>query len=42
MVDSGTSHGPTRFRMPKGNAGMNVNKKGFSDHFPVSMLLEGD
>ena len=40
MVDHRVSKGPIRFGLPKGNAARNVNKRGFSDHFPVSVVLE--
>ena len=40
MVDHRVSHGPIRFGLPKGNAAQNVNRAGFSDHFPVSLVLQ--
>lgn len=40
MVDGRASEGPIRFGLPKGNAALNVNPNGFSDHFPVSVLIE--
>ena len=39
MVDHRVTHGPIRFGLPKGNAAQNVNTAGFSDHFPVSVVL---
>lgn len=39
MVDHRVSYGPIRFGLPKGNVS-NVNTAGFSDHFPVSVVLE--
>ena len=39
MVDHRVSRGPIRFGLPKGNAARNVNAGGFSDHFPVSVVL---
>jgi hypothetical protein len=38
MVDHRVSYGPIRFGLPKGNVS-NVNTNGFSDHFPVSVVL---
>lgn len=40
MVDHRVSHGPIRFGLSKGNAAKNVNTSGFSDHFPVSVILQ--
>jgi len=40
MVDHKVSFGPIRFGLPKGNAAKNVNPNGFSDHFPVSVILQ--
>lgn len=40
MVDHRVSEGPIRFGLPKGNAAQNVNTAGFSDHFPVSVVLQ--
>lgn len=39
MVDHRVAEGPIRFGLPKGDAAKNVNTDGFSDHFPVSMVL---
>jgi hypothetical protein len=38
MVSHRVSEGPIRFGLPKGDV-RNVNPDGFSDHFPVSVLL---
>jgi endonuclease/exonuclease/phosphatase family metal-dependent hydrolase len=40
MVDHRVAHGPIRFGLPKGDAAQNVNLNGFSDHFPVSVVLQ--
>jgi endonuclease/exonuclease/phosphatase family metal-dependent hydrolase len=40
MVDHRVSYGPIRFGLPEGNAAKNVNTSGFSDHFPVSVVLQ--
>ena len=40
MVDHRVSEGPIRFGLPKGDAARNVNTSGFSDHFPVSVVLQ--
>lgn len=40
MVDHRVNEGPIRFGLPKGDAANNVNTDGFSDHFPVSVLLD--
>jgi endonuclease/exonuclease/phosphatase family metal-dependent hydrolase len=42
MVDDRSSEGPIRFGLPKGDVQKNVNTKGYSDHFPVSVELEED
>ena len=39
MVDHRVAYGPIRFGLPKGNAEQNVNTQGYSDHFPVSVVL---
>jgi endonuclease/exonuclease/phosphatase family metal-dependent hydrolase len=39
MVDHRVAHGPIRFGLPKGKPDRNVNTDGFSDHFPVSVVL---
>lgn len=38
MVDHRVAYGPIRFGLPKGNPA-NVTPTGFSDHFPVSVVL---
>ncbi|MEK7747948.1 MAG: endonuclease/exonuclease/phosphatase family protein [Nitrospirota bacterium] len=40
MVAHSVAEGPIRFGLPKGNAKKNTNIKGFSDHFPVSVILQ--
>ena len=40
MVDHRVNYGPIRFGLPKGNAGANVNLDGYSDHFPVSVVID--
>ncbi|MFN7820557.1 MAG: endonuclease/exonuclease/phosphatase family protein [Cyanobacteriota bacterium] len=40
MVDARLAEGPIRFGLPKGNRQANVNQAGYSDHFPVSVLIE--
>lgn len=40
MTDSKASPVPIRFGLPKGNARKNVNREGFSDHYPVSLTVE--
>jgi hypothetical protein len=40
MVSPSVAQGPIRFGLPKGNAAQNVNTAGFSDHFPVSVVLQ--
>ena len=40
MVDHRVAEGPIRFGLPKGNPAQNVNTAGFSDHFPVSVVLQ--
>jgi endonuclease/exonuclease/phosphatase family metal-dependent hydrolase len=39
MVSTKVGEGPIRFGLPDGNAAKNVNPDGFSDHFPVSVML---
>lgn len=39
MVDHRSGYGPIRFGLPKGAAEKNVTRSGFSDHFPVSVIL---
>jgi endonuclease/exonuclease/phosphatase family metal-dependent hydrolase len=40
MVDHRVSRGPIRFGLPKGKAAQNINTSGFSDHFPVSVVIQ--
>ncbi|WP_281683687.1 endonuclease/exonuclease/phosphatase family protein [Thalassobaculum salexigens] len=40
MVSTRVSPEPVRFGLPKGNAAANVNTAGFSDHYPVSVLID--
>ncbi len=40
MVDHRVAEGPIRFGLPKGNAAQNVNTGGFSDHLPISVILD--
>lgn len=40
MIDSRVTPAPVRFGLPKGNARKNVNREGFSDHYPVSLMIE--
>ena len=40
MVSTAPSEGPIRFGLSEGNAEKHVNHDGFSDHFPVSVVLE--
>jgi predicted extracellular nuclease len=40
MVDHRVSEGPVRFGLPKGDAAKNVDTSGFSDHFPVSVMVD--
>lgn len=40
MVDHKLGHGPIRFGLPKGNVAKNINTGGFSDHFPISVILQ--
>ncbi|MEB3195467.1 MAG: endonuclease/exonuclease/phosphatase family protein [Cyanobacteriota bacterium] len=40
MVDSRAGEGPIRFGLAKGNVAVNVNPNGYSDHFPVSVVIE--
>lgn len=39
MVSHRVGEGPIRFGLPKGNAAQNVHTEGFSDHFPVSVII---
>jgi endonuclease/exonuclease/phosphatase family metal-dependent hydrolase len=40
MVDNRVGAGPIRFGLPKGDAAKNVNADGFSDHFPVTVIVD--
>lgn len=40
MIDHRVANGPIRFGLPDGDAAKNVNTAGFSDHFPVSIILQ--
>jgi endonuclease/exonuclease/phosphatase family metal-dependent hydrolase len=42
MVSDSKNDGPIRFGLPKGDPAKNVNPDGFSDHFPVSVIVEAD
>lgn len=39
MVSHRVSEGPRRFGLPKGDAALNVDQDGYSDHFPVSLVI---
>ena len=39
MVSDRKGEGPIRFGLPKGDASSNVDMVGFSDHFPVGILV---
>lgn len=40
MISHKTGEGPIRFGLPKGNASKYVDETGYSDHVPVSVMLE--
>jgi endonuclease/exonuclease/phosphatase family metal-dependent hydrolase len=40
MVADSKNEGPIRFGLPRGKPEQNCNAAGFSDHFPVSVLIE--
>ena len=40
IVDHRVGHGPVRFGLPKGDPATNVDPDGFSDHFPVTGIVE--
>jgi predicted extracellular nuclease len=40
MVSSRVNEGPIRFGLPRGDTDRNVTPNGYSDHFPVSVLIE--
>ena len=39
MISTKTGEGPIRFGLPKGNTTKNINRDGFSDHFPVAVVI---
>ncbi|HEU0221424.1 MAG TPA: endonuclease, partial [Paracoccaceae bacterium] len=39
MVSHRVGEGPIRYGLPAGNPNANVNQNGYSDHFPVSVLV---
>lgn len=39
MVDHRVNYGPIRFGLPRGNVNANINPDGYSDHFPVSVVV---
>lgn len=39
MVSHKKGEGPIRFGLPKGDVGKNINTDGFSDHFPVGIVV---
>jgi endonuclease/exonuclease/phosphatase family metal-dependent hydrolase len=39
LVDHRVSQGPVRFGLSKGDAAKNVDVNGYSDHFPISVVL---
>ena len=40
MIDTKTSPAPIRFGLPKGASTRNINENGFSDHYPVSVVID--
>jgi hypothetical protein len=40
MVDHRVTEGAMRFGLPRGDAAANTNAMGYSDHFPVSVLID--
>ena len=40
MVDHRVSFGPIRFGLPRGEPNENINTLGYSDHFPVTVLID--
>lgn len=42
MLDHRVSYGPIRFGLPKGKPTRYINTEGFSDHFPVSVIIRED
>lgn len=39
MTSTRRSEGPIRFGLPKGNPAKNINRLGYSDHFPISVVV---
>jgi len=39
MVNTSSSKGPIRFGLPRGKPEKNINQDGYSDHFPVSVII---
>jgi predicted extracellular nuclease len=42
MVSTKKGEGPLRFGLPKGNATKNIKPDGFSDHFPIGVMVKED
>ena len=40
MVDNKAAPGPIRFGLPKGDPDRNIDTDGFSEHYPVSVVIE--
>lgn len=40
MIDHRVNQGPIRFGLPRGDAEENINTDGFSDHFPISVVVQ--
>lgn len=40
MISEKLTEGPIRFGLPKGNAAKNIHRDGYSDHLPVSVIIE--
>ncbi|MEM7522918.1 MAG: endonuclease/exonuclease/phosphatase family protein [Pseudomonadota bacterium] len=40
MVSTRVGSGPIRFGLPRGDVAGNVDQDGFSDHFPISVVIE--
>lgn len=39
MISTKTGEGPIRFGLPRGNTTKNINRDGYSDHFPVAVKI---
>lgn len=39
MVSTRSSEGSYRFGLPKGDSGKNINRNGYSDHFPIGVMV---